>query len=57
MDMKSMLKMIIVALIGALIVAIISFLPISATFKSILYAILLVVFIYVIALLMRIERK
>lgn len=57
MDMKGMLKMIMVALIGALLVAVISFLPISATFKSILYAILVIVFVYIIALLIRIEKK
>jgi len=54
--MKRILSMVVAALIGALLIALINLLPISAVFKSILYAVLIGLFVYVVGIIMRINK-
>jgi len=54
--MRQMIRMLIVALVAALIVAIVSTLRLNGYVQSIIYAILVGLVIYAIALIMRIHK-
>jgi len=54
--MKRMISLILAALVGSLLVVLISYLSIGALAKSILYAILIGLFVYVVGIVMRINK-
>ena len=53
--MKRVVRAAIATAIGALLIVLISMMPIGVIFKSILYAVLIVLFVYVVGIIMRIK--
>ncbi|KRN99950.1 hypothetical protein [Companilactobacillus kimchiensis] len=54
--MKEIIRLVGVAIIAAIIVVLVSLIPMNAIMKSIIYAIVLGLFIYVVALIMRLNQ-
>jgi len=55
--MKMMIKMLVVAMVAALVVAIVSTLKLNGIFQSIVYAILIGLVVYAVALIMRTDKR
>jgi len=56
MNMKRIGMMVLAAFIGAFLVVMISLLKIDVVFKSVIYAVLVALFVYVVGIIMRIHK-